>query len=316
MPSKKKNDGRRQPKLQDQELAAAESALNAAKLPTGRDRGLVWIGTDGFIGRPPKSRTLVLRFWSGAHKVYRDRVTKVLSGAQIEYETGPEFELEKEPGKKVDPNLVPQDVEEMFSKLRRTPHVRACLFCKEVLEQAALGDDEYLERAIGAVFRHAKQEQEPGAVPCQYAGCIHHEKVSRALALKMIEYGKGDEPWKDVRGVPVSTIPLKVTEKEHPEGWDFKNQDVMQRAFKNLPQAAGDIYVRLAPKETSLHVWISLPYKSRRAQMDDVASIDEMREAHDKLAPVWAKWCRKKFDDLKGLAEMDLDLDGGKEQAR
>lgn len=308
----KKKDGKRQSKLQDQELAAAESALNKAKLPTGRDRGIVWIGSDAFIGRPPKSKMLILRFWSGAHKVYHDRVGKALGAAKIQYLIGPEFELENK-GKKVDPNLVPQDMEEMLGKLRRVPHVRACLLCKEILEMAALAEDDYLERAIGAVFRHAEQVKKPDGIECQYAGCIHHEKVSRALAMKMIELGNGDDPWKDVRGVSVSTIPLKVTEKNHPEGWDFKNQDVMQRAFKNLPQAAGDVYLRLGPKETWAHVWISLPYKSRRADINDVATIEEMREAHEKLGPVWTAWCRNKFDDLKELAEMDLSLNDGKE---
>lgn len=312
----KKNDGKRQPKLADQELAAAESALNKAKLPTGRDRGIVWIGSDAFMGRPPKSNTIMLRFWSGAHKTFRDRIRKVLNAAKVEYDLGPEYEMENK-GKKVDPNLVPQDMEEMLSKLRRAPHVRACLLCKEILEMAALAEDDYLERAIGAVFRHADQVKKPEGIECQYAGCIHHEKVSKALAMKMIALGNGDEPWKDVRGVPVSTIPLKVTEKDRPDGWDFKNQDVMQRAFKNLPQAAGDVYVRLGPKETALHVWISLPYKSRRAEIDDLATIEEMREAHEKLGPVWAAWCRTKFDALKELAEMDLSLGtDDKEQSR
>jgi len=313
----KKNEGKRRPKAQDQELAAVEIALTKAKLLSGRDRGLLWIGTDAFVGRPPRSKDIMLRFWKGAHKVFRDRVLGVLKNAKIEHVIGPEFDLEKEPGKKVDPTLVPQDLEEMLSKLRRVPHVRACLLCKEILEMAALAEDDYLERAIGAVFRHAEQVKKPDGIECQYAGCIHHEKVSRPLAMKMIALGKGDEPWKDVRGVPVSTIPLKVTDKHYPEGWDFKNQDVMQRAFSNLPQAAGDVYLRLGPKETWAHVWISLPYKSRRAQIDDVATIEEMRDAHEKLGPVWTKWCRKQYDDLKDLAEMDLSLgDDGKEQGR
>lgn len=311
----KRKPGKRQPAIQDQEMAAVESALQNAKLATGRDREVVWIGTDAFVGRPPKSKDIMLRFWKGAHKVFRERVLGVLKNAKVEYKVGPEYDLEKEPGKKVDPKLVPQDLDEMLSKLRRVPHVRACLLCKELLEMAAMGDDEYLERAIGAVFRHAETTKEPGYIECQYAGCIHHEKISATLAAKMIEVGEGDAPWKDVRGVKVSTIPIRVHEKSHPEGWDFKNQDVTQRAFKNLPQAAGDVYLRMGPKETWAHVWISLPYKTRREDVGDVATIEELREAHEKLAPTWAKWCKGKFDGMKKYAQDELNSDG-KEQTR
>lgn len=311
----KRKDSKRQPGTKDPMLDLAAKSLAKAEFEFHRDRSIIWIGSDGLIGRPPKSKHLVIRFWKGAHKVFRKKVESALCVDGLEWEIGPEFDLEKS-GKKVDPNLVPQNLEEMLGKLQRTPHVRSCLLCKEVLEMAALGDDEYLERAVGAVFLHADKAKDPGTIPCQYPGCIHHEKVSRALALKMIELGKGDDPWKDVRGVPVSTIPLCVKEKDAPEGWDWKNQDVMQRAFQNLPQAAGDVYVRLGPKETAVHVWISLPYKSRRAELDDVATLDEMKEAHEKLAPVWSAWCRRKFDVLKELAEMDLSLDDGKETKR
>ena len=317
MPKKKQGSGgKRQPALQDQAMAAVEDAFAKAKMMSGRDRGIIWIGTDAFVGRPPKSKDITLRFWKGAHKVFRDRVLGVLKNSKIEYVLGEEYDLEKEPGKKVDPKLVPQDLEEVFSKLRRQPHVRACLLCKEILEMAALGDDDYLERAIGAIFRHAETTKEPGDIECQYAGCVHHEKISRELAMKMIEVGEGDKPWKDVRNVTVSTIPLRVHEKSHPEGWDFKNQDATQREFKNLPQAAGDVYLRMGPKETWAHVWISLPYKSRRAKVDDVASIDEIREAHEKLGPIWTKWCRSKYDGMKKYAESEMKNDDGKEQGR
>ena len=316
MPKKRQPEGgKRRPALQDQELAAVEIALQKAKLASGRDREVIWIGTDAFVGRPPKSKDIMLRFWKGAHKVFRERVLGVLKNAKIEHVVGPEYDLEKPGIGKVDPKLVPQDLDEMLSKLRRVPHVRGCLLCKELLEMAALGDDEYLERAIGAVFRHAETTKETGYIECQYAGCIHHEKIDRALATKMIEVGNGDEPWKDVRGVKVSTIPLRVSEKSHPEGWDFTNQDATQRAFKNLPQAAGDVYLRLGPKETWAHVWISLPYKSRRSDVGDVATIEELREAHEKLAPTWAKWCRGKYDCMKKYAQSEQDGEG-KEQAR
>jgi hypothetical protein len=307
MPKKPNKGSKRQPDLQDQELAAVESAFQKAKLNVGRDRGVLWIGSDAFIGRPPKAKTLTIRFWKGAHKTFREKIALILKGTKIEYEAGPEFDLEREPGKKVDPKLVPQDLDEMLSKLRRVPHVRGCLLCKELLEMAAMGDDEYLERAVGAVILHADKTKETGYIECQYAGCVHHEKVTKALACKMIDVGGGDEPWKDVRGVIVSTIPLRVSEKSHPEGWDFTNQDVTQRAFKNLPQAAGDVYLRMGPKETWAHVWISLPYKSRREDIGDVATIEELREAHEKLAPVWAKWCKDKFDGLKKYAATDTN---------
>jgi hypothetical protein len=176
---------------------------------------------------------------------------------------------------------------------------------------AGADDDEYMLKAAEAVEKHIAEVPEPDNVACQYAGCVHHEDVPRALALKMIELGQGDKPWQDVRNVKVSDIALRVREKDAPEGWDFTRQDVMQRHFKELVQSAGDVYVRLAPKRTTLHVWISPAYKSRREDVEDVATLEDIRETCEKQIPPVKAWCMKKFNDLKALAQMDLELEGG-----
>ncbi|MGH8898801.1 MAG: hypothetical protein ACRDZ4_17710 [Egibacteraceae bacterium] len=290
-------------------LDKAQAALAAAFPEVPRERAHLWIGSDAIVVRLSKPDRVGIRFWTGARPIFRTKVTATLTKAELPFEIGPEYDLSKD-GRIVSIDVIPENLDEALSRLTRSPHVRGCLFCKDLLEMAnAATDDDYVKRAVELVAQHA---QKPGANPrtpqCQYPGCVHHEDVSPELARKMIALGRGDEPWRDVRKVLVSTIPLRVTEKDHPKGWDFKDHDVMQRAFKDLPAAAGDIYVRLAPKRTTVHVWISLPYKTRREDIQDVATLNEVQEAHERLAPLFAEWCRKKFDELKGLAEMDLGL--------
>jgi hypothetical protein len=180
------------------------------------------------------------------------------------------------------------------------------------VDAIAGADDEYTLRAAELIEKHMVEVPEPDNVACQYAGCVHHEDVPRALALKMVELGGGDEPWRDVRNVQVSNIALRVREKDAPEGWDFKRQDVMQRHFRELVQSAADIYVRLGPKKTTLHVWISPAYKSRREDVEDVPTLEDICETFEKCVPAIKKWALKKYEDLKALAAMDLELESGK----
>jgi hypothetical protein len=284
--------------------------------------GVILLGTDGVVLWARGRRKLYVRFWRGAAVEFRVKLGKVLKEAKVSHEVGPEYDLEHK-GNKVEPPVVgakkadPEAAERplsdamMVARMSRHPHVRRCLLCKELVDALAGADDEYTVKAAEAVEEHIKEVPEPDNVACGYAGCVHHEDVSRALALKMVELGRGDEPWRDVRNVQVSNIALRVREQDAPEGWDFKRQDVMQRHFRELVQSAGDIYVRLGPKKTTLHVWISPAYKSRREDVEDVPTLEDIRETFEKQTPAIRAWCLKKFNDLKALAQMDMELEGG-----
>ena len=188
-------------------------------------------------------------------------------------------------------------------------HVRRCLMCKELLDQCAGGPGEEYDRAAMAVIaRHVEQDPEPDNVSCPYTGCVHHENVERDLALKMVRLGRGDKPWRDLRGVLVSNIALEVRQDDHPGGFDMKRQDVMHRHFKYLAPHAGIVYCRLAPKRTTLHVWVSPAYVSRREDVQDVATVEDVIETFSKQMPALKKWCLRKFSELKELAEMDLQF--------
>lgn len=322
-------------------LARAQRALER-RFAVNLQGNVLFVGSDAVVVSRPRVRRLGVRFWSGADAAFRAGLLKALKEAMVDTEQGEDFELEHK-GHPVKPEAAIQALGETkrpkrgtkarkggteapkdetnvdscetedvtFSTLARNPHVRRCLMCKELIDMVASADDEYVERAVAAIEAHEKEEPEPANIACRYAGCVHHEDVDRKLARKMIELGHGDDPWRDVRDVKVSNIALLVKEGDAPEGWDFKAQesDVMRRHFVELPRSAGDIYVRLGPKRTTLHVWISPAYATRHETVEDVATLENVVAECKRIVPALKAWCMKKFSDLKALAEMDLGLE-------
>jgi len=298
-------------------LSPIERALRAltGEFPmVRRDRDVLFVGSDGLLASKRGVKHLRLRFWAGAKKEYRDALVKVLDKARIPYEVGPEYEIEHK-GKKLDPTtpvleLLGASGEEVIGRIERTPHVRACLLCKEILDQAATGDLEYQQRAYGYVRAHIKENPpKPDGVPCQYSGCVLHEPLPRDLAKAMINLSKGGAPWKDQRGVLVSTLSLLAGKDDHPRGWNFKPQDAESRHFKDLfVDEAAIVYVRLAPKQVMAHVWIEPQYPTKREAIDDPATLEDVVEVNVKLVPALKEWALRKYAELKGLAEMDIDF--------
>jgi len=277
-----------------------------------KQRNAVLIGSDALVVLIPKSKRLGLRFWSGANPLFKDAVNEALKADKFTVELGPEYELERR-GQRV-PKVVPAAAyaDLPVDAMRRNKHVRACLVCKEVLDQCALTDDaEYLGRAKAAICAHIDAVPEPKGMACTYSGCIHHEDMPRELAMTLLRLANAGKPWKDTRKVPVATIPLVVSEKDHPEGFDMTKQDATHRHFTNLPVSAGDIYLRLGPKRVTAHVWVSPAYSSKREGVEDPASLENLIATLQRSLPSMVTWCTKKFQDMKALAEMDLQFEGG-----
>jgi hypothetical protein len=309
-------DGKRKSGTRLGLLERAQHAVEGKFPLIRRDRCVLFVGSDGLLASKRGQKKLRLRFWTGAQKEYRTALVKALDAARVPYEVGPEYELEDK-GKNIDPKpalvLMGGTGDETIGQLERTPHARGCLVCKELLDQAASGDIEYQQRVYASVLGHIKVKPEIDAPACSYAGCVHHEVVSRELARALLKMVAGSKPWKDARGVPVATLPLIATKEDHPKGWLFKRQDAESRAFKHLPtEEAGTIYVRLAPKKVTVHVWIEPQYKTKHEDLDSPATIEDVLETFAVRVPDLRAWALKRYNDLKGLAEMDLDLEGGK----
>lgn len=287
-------------------------ALDGRFVPLAMDRNVVFIGSDGLLASKEGQKVLKLRFWTGAQPEFREAVAKALTKGRVPWILGEEYEIENK-GKKMDPKpalaLMGGTGEETIGQLERLPHVRACLVCKELLDQAASGDEEYQRSVYATVLGHVKQNPKAEAPSCQYAGCVHHEDVSRELSRALIKLGKGGKPWKDARGVPVSTISLLATKDNHPKGWKLGAQDAESRTFKELPEnEAGTVYIRLAPKKVTVHVWIAPQYATKHEDLESPATVADVLETHAARVPDLRVWAMKQYDELKGLAEMDLDL--------
>lgn len=296
-------------------LGPLERALRAVegKFPmVRRDRSVIFVGSDGLLVSKRGEKKLRLRFWTGAPKEFRSLLVAALGKAKIAYEVGPEYEIENK-GKRLNPKpalALMEAADQTIGQLERSPHVRACLLCKELLDQASTGDLEYQGKVYASVFAHVKQNAKTDAPTCNYGGCVHHEDISRELARALIRLGRGGKPWQDARGVSVATLALLAEKNDHPEGWDFKRQDAESRHFQDLfVDEAGTIYVRLAPKKVTVHVWIEPQYASKREDIEDPATIEDVLETFQKRVPALREWALKKFQDLKGLAEMDLNLE-------
>ena len=285
----------------------------AAKFPAvHKTRGAILIGGDGLLAYRRDTPYLLLRFWKGAPKEFRVKVADALLAAKLEHSLGPEYDLQHK-GRRVEPALAPL-VEKVVSvgELARDRHVRSCNLCKDLLDQWALGGDEdYGAQAVKAIEAHIALKAKAETPACSFAQCVHHEKMPRQLADAIVRVGGGDTPWKDVRGCLVSNVPLTVRDNDAPEGWDHKAQDVQRTAFKSLPDTAGDVYVRLRSKgPCEVHVWINPSYKTRHEGVEDPATVADVVETHEKRVPAIRAWALKKFEDLKGLAQMDVDLEG------
>lgn len=305
-------DGKRRSQKSATLLDRAAAALDK-KFVLGRDRDVLFVGSDGLLAYKKTVKFLLLRFWKDAQKPYRVSLVKALDAARIPYKVGPEYDLEHK-GKKMDAKpalalLKSATGNETMGALERSPHVRACIICKEILDQAATGDEEYQQRAYASVLGHVNQNPKADAPPCAFGGCIHHEDVPRALADKLIALGKADKPWKDARGVLVSTLSLIAKSDDHPKGWDFRKQDAESRHFKEISaDECGTIYVRLAPKKVTVHVWIEPSYATKHEAIDEPATIEDVLNTFANKVPALREWVLKKYTDLKGLAEMDLSL--------
>lgn len=293
----------------------------------------VMVGEEAIVAQTPGQRKLVVQCWTGATPDFCNRLMGVLRSGRVSCDVGEPYELGNA-SRRVEPRTVVQDAEFKpvpkkkatrkkavepaeerlpFHRLSRSAHVRRCLQCKELLDHCG-GDpgDEYDQNAVEAIQAHVKAVPEPENVSCHYAGCVHHEDMPKELAITMIGLGEGDKPWRDRAGVLVSNIALEVKDDDAPAGWDFKRQDVMQRSFKHLAPHAGIVYCRLGVKRTTVHVWATPTYPSRRANMEDVPTIEDVLTTFRDRMPAVVAWCRKKFQDLKGLAEMDLDFESDK----
>lgn len=272
-----------------------------------RRRDTVWIDKQAYIKRLPGKPKLLVQFNSACQESWCEECLGHLRTAGVEWTVGRPYELEGE-----DPVVLDQETEDIrwLGRLGRDKHVRSCLQCKALLDQVAVAEEEYAVEVKKSIKDHAKAVPAgtAGVPPCAYSGCVHHElNVPRDLAKAMIKIGRGDRPWEDVRGIKVSNIALAVTEKDHPEGFDMKRQDAVRRRFTRLKDSAGDIYVRMGPKTTSLHVWIDPPYPSRREDAEDVATIEDVIAQHKNIDAL-RTWVMRKFHELRGLAEMELEF--------
>jgi hypothetical protein len=306
-------DGKRKSKnrlgLLDRAMRAVEGKFPIVR----RDRAVLFIGSDGLLASKRGEKYLKLRFWTGAQKPFRSALAKALDQGHVPYELGEEFDYESK-GQKMGPKpaleYLAKKAEEDIGRLGRHPHVRACICCKELLDQAAAGDLDYQSKVYATVAGHLDVKPELEAPACQYGGCIHHEDISRELARALIKLGKFGTPWKDARGVPVSTLSLIAAQGDAPKGWRFGAQDAESRTFKNLPsEEAGIIYIRLAPKKVSLHVWISPQYKTKHEDVESPATIEDVLDTFAARVPALHDWVIQKYEDLRGLAEMDLSLE-------
>lgn len=199
-----------------------------------------------------------------------------------------------------------------LSALERTRHVRRCNRCKDLLDQCSTaGAAAYLVEAARLIRAHVAElpDGEPGTPACSHTGCVHHEEPERELGLAVLKLGGEEEPESDIRGVPVGCVPLLVTEKDKPEGFKI-GEDSVHRFFKYLKPAAGNVFVRLGPKRTAVHVLVQPAYSSRREDVADAVSIEELLETHGARMAAIRAWVLKKWFDLKALAEMELGLGG------
>lgn len=278
-----------------------------------RRRDTVWVDGMAYVNRDGRSKRVLAHFNEKAPTAWIDKFLSGLAGVGLTFKVGKAFRDSGEGPVEVD-----QAVEDArwIGRASRSEHVRSCLRCKELLDQCASAEDEYTAEARAAIEKHMKDEPAgtPGVPPCQYSGCVFHDlDVSRELAEALVRVGGGDDPWQDVRGVKVSTIPLIVKKDDHPEAFDMTKQDAVRRRFKDLADSAGDVYVRFGPKKCAVHVWIDPSYASRRESAEDVATIDDVIAQYAKVDKL-RDWCMRKFGDLKGLAEMDLQFGRDKEE--
>jgi len=278
-----------------------------------REKSVLFIGSDGLLASKRGEKALKLRFWTGAQIEFREALAKALDKGRVPWMLGAEYELEDK-GRRVDPKpalvLMGGTGDETIGQLERTPHVRGCIICKEMLDQAAAGDFEYQRKVYATVLGHLKQNPKSDAPACMYGGCVHHEDISRELARVLVKLGKNGQPWKDARGVPVSTLALVATKDDHPKGWRFGAQDAESRTFKNLPaEEAGTIFIRLAPKKVTLHVWIEPQYKTKHEDVESPATVEDVLDTFAARVPALREWVMNKYRDIRGLAEMDLDLE-------
>jgi hypothetical protein len=192
---------------------------------------------------------------------------------------------------------------------KRTEHFRRCLLCKDLMDNIGVADDPHYTAEAGKVIvKHAKAKPSPEAAPCAHAGCVHHQTIDRELALAMIRVGHGDKPWKDANGVKVSNIQLRVKEDDKPEGFEI-GKDLTHRHFKHLKAAAGDVFVVLGPKQVKVHVQVDPDFKSVHESVEDPVAVWDLVETYRDRFPKMREWCMKKFEDLKALAELDLQME-------
>lgn len=198
-----------------------------------------------------------------------------------------------------------------LGRLSRMAHTRRCLLCKAVLEHCTMSNSEdYLKDAVELVRGHQEHDPGPAAGPfCRYADCVHHERMNRAKAMAILRVGGEPGTRRDVRGMSYGSVNFVVKPDDHPEGFDMSRQDAVHRHFRCLPLSAGCVYVRIRSKVCEVHVWVSPAFRSRREAVEDPAALWEIQEVYGpRLAPL-REWVLKKWNDLKGLVEMDLDLE-------
>lgn len=205
-----------------------------------------------------------------------------------------------------------------LDKIEKSAHTRSCILCKEIIDQCSTGGDEYQAAAAKCLRKHAKaaKSNPPPDPACSYSGCVLHEDVPQAVALAMVRIAKGPKAERDVRGVRNTTVPLVVKQDDRPDGFDMTKQDAVHRHFKHLAPSAGDLYFRFGQKRTTVHVWISPAYKSRREEITDPATLEDVLETFEKSVPAIREWAKKKYADLKALAETDLEMEPENEDGK
>jgi hypothetical protein len=201
-----------------------------------------------------------------------------------------------------------------LGRMARTPHTLRCLLCKAILDHCALSsDEEYVAAAAEEMKAHQGADPNPSEGPsCRYADCVHHEGIERGMARAILRVSGRPGSLLDVRGVRYATSDFEATPEDHPPGFDMRRQDAAHRRFHFLKPAAGCVYVRMGPKRCEVHVWICPAFVSRRESADDPASLWEIKETYGPKLDGLRSWVLGKWEELKAMAVMDLQLEEGR----
>jgi hypothetical protein len=195
-----------------------------------------------------------------------------------------------------------------LNALARSAHARGCPPCKEAWLMAGYClDPGTVELAMELMESHASRPAV--APPCVHPECFGHEVLPVPVARRMLRLAAWGVPKKSDH-LKEATVYFECADGDAPDGFEIAEPPHKRyERWMRPANTAGGLIVSFGRK-ARVHLTADFDGPDPTLPWEGPRAVEVRMETVALRLPAWSAWVRRKFDDLRALAEMDLEMTG------